>query len=134
MEEESRGSPTPTPPEVNPIDNEMPVIHLWSPESFHEEQFIVGNESGLTILFNSLSEVLEKRKSGVIKDKLFTNDGEGYDLHIIITEDVDPLAIPYTESYAAEHRENAIYPYQMIDPVPLPGVNPLNHHAKKRSD
>jgi hypothetical protein len=89
----------------------MKIVHLWSPMSFHEPQWVVGNKAGLQALRDAIDIALKTHGSACAE--VFTNDGEGYDLgvHCIADSDIDNLAVPYTESYAKEHREHAVFPW-----------------------
>lgn len=89
-----------------------PIIHLWSPGSWHEPQYIIGNKTGLEQLAALIEKVL-KQKDSRATSEFFINDGEGHDIVVkcVPEKDVYTIAAPYTEEYAQEHRENAIYPY-----------------------
>jgi hypothetical protein len=93
-------------------ENTYPVIHLWSPPSWHEDQYIVGNREGLEELVKLLQKVLAEEKE-VHQEEFFTCDGEGYSLVVIHNEDDVNMAVPYTESIASEKRKNAIFPYDV---------------------
>lgn len=88
-----------------------PLIHLWPGASFHEDGYIIGNRRGITTLMSYCRAALEN--GGPEQVEVMAGDGEGYTLHIIISEEEIRLALPYTESYAVEKRENAIYPWDM---------------------
>lgn len=89
----------------------MPIIHLYPNQSFHEPAYIVGNEEGLRALRAIIDVALVKRKAS---SEVFCNDGEGYDLHVIIAKDTGILAVPYTEEFAKERRENVKWPWEKI--------------------
>ena len=42
-----------------------------------------------------------------------TTDGEGYNLLVAVIEDMDKLALPYTDDFARERRKNVKYPHQL---------------------
>jgi hypothetical protein len=86
-----------------------PLIHLWPGASFHEDVYIVGNRRGLEKIKARIDSVLNS--GGPEKTEVMTADGEGYSIHIILAEDDTKLALPYTEDYAKENRENVIYPW-----------------------
>jgi hypothetical protein len=100
--------------------NDIELVHLWPGASFHEDGFIVGSRKGLTLLMNYLRATLEN--GGPERFEVMTGDGEGYTLHIILSEEEIRLAVPYSESYAKENRENAIYPWDMVDSGKYAGV------------
>jgi hypothetical protein len=95
-------------------DTSFPVVHIWSPESFHDTSYIVGNYEGLERLYMEIGTVLNKKK-GKVTTELFVTDGEGFDMEVILVEDkdLDKIAVPYQESYAEEKREHAVYPWDM---------------------
>jgi hypothetical protein len=95
----------------NDMNDEL-LIHLWPGAAFHEDGYIVGSRKGMTLLMNYLHAALEN--GGPEKIEVMTGDGEGYYLHIILSEEEIRLALPYTESYAVEKRKNAIYPWDMV--------------------
>jgi hypothetical protein len=88
------------------------IIHLWPGASFHEDGFIVGNRKGLHTLQAYIRAALEN--GGPENPEFFTADGEGYTIHIILSED-ENIALPYTEGYARENRKNAIYPWDQVN-------------------
>lgn len=88
-----------------------PLIHLWPGASFHEDGHIIGNRKGITALMNYCRAALEN--GGPEQVEVMTGDGEGYTLHIIISEEEIRLALPYTEYFAMENRKDAIYPWNM---------------------
>jgi len=88
-----------------------PLIHLWPGASFHEDGYIVANRTGLKYLLHVVETALKTSKS--VRIEAMTGDGEGYTLHIIPSEEEIRLALPYTDDYAEESRENAIYPWDM---------------------
>ena len=87
-----------------------PIIHLWQPGSFHEEQYIIGNRDGLEQLQKLIQRALEKH-DGKTSAEFSVSDGEGYTLIVRCTENIDKLAVPYSEPFAKENRETAIYPW-----------------------
>jgi len=93
-----------------------PVLHVYSQYSFHDEAVIIGNLKGLKILHETIGKVIENNSHLEFGEGM-TNDGEGYDIIVIKEEDEDilnRLAVPYSAEYAAENRENAIDPYDLI--------------------
>ncbi len=92
------------------------IIHLWSNNAFHDEAYIVCNKKGLRQLRDELNRMLEQEVAhGEIET--MCNDGEGYDLHVIVAEGPDgwmpvETALPYIdEDFGAEKRANAVYPW-----------------------
>ena len=94
----------------------MKVIHLWAGASFHEDGYIVGNKEGLESLRRAIDYALVNSDCDVSTSntEVSASDGEGYDLHIILTKDTDKIALPYTEDFAEEQRDDAVYPWHMV--------------------
>ena len=94
----------------------MKVVHLWAGASFHEDGYIVGNKEGLEALrraidyaiVNSDCDQSDSKTNGVS-----ISDGEGYDIHVIITKNTHEIALPYTASFATERRFGCKYPWDM---------------------
>lgn len=90
----------------------VPILHLYSPAAFHEPQGIAGNREGLERLMDAIKLALEL--GDISQCGLYqTSDGEGYDLFVSLVpeSDVVKMALPYTEDYAKEHREGAVWPW-----------------------
>ena len=83
------------------------MLHVYSQEAWHDEAFIVGTHYDLQRLRDLLNAVLARtRKEGIegtpAKIETFTNDGEGYSLHIILAteKEMHGYSLPYTGDYA----------------------------------
>lgn len=88
-----------------------PIIHIRAQQAHHDDAYIVCNYAGVKALHAALSKAIVE---GVDQQcEVSTTDGEGYDIHIIVTER-DDIALPYTEDYAKEHRENVVWPWEMV--------------------
>jgi hypothetical protein len=98
----------------------MKVVHLWAGEIFHEEGYIVGNKEGLEALRRAIDYAIVNSDCDMCDSKTFhisTCDGEGYDIHVVVTKNTDEIALPYTHEYATERRDNALYPWQMVEKI-----------------
>ncbi|MDD5453938.1 MAG: hypothetical protein PHW62_00360 [Candidatus Ratteibacteria bacterium] len=75
-------------------DNTFPVIQLYSPDVWHDEQAMVMNEEGR-------KKLIEALQSGATKVVIpaFVNDGEGYYLciHVIPDKEIEKFKSPYTD-------------------------------------
>ena len=69
---------------------DWPIIHLYGPYSPHEEQIIACNEAGLA----ALKQLVNGEDNHV---EVFTDDGEGYSLCLLVTQDTQKLPDPYTD-------------------------------------
>jgi hypothetical protein len=94
------------------MNDDFPVVHLWSPEYFHDDSYVVGNYEGLMKLRNAIDKAI---KEGNGKEEVFISDGEGYDLNVIRSDNIDHIAVPYLDEIAAENRENAVYPWDVSE-------------------
>ncbi len=94
-----------------PTNNIPPVLHLWSPEYFHSEGYVVGNYEGLIRLRNVIDNAIT---NGFSMDSVYIGDGEGYNLYVFRFDNIMHAAVPYRDDIAAEQRERAIYPWDMV--------------------
>ena len=67
-----------------------PIIHLYGPYSPHDEQIIACNDAGLA----ALKQLVNGDDNHV---EVFTDDGEGYFLCLLVTEETNKLPSPYTD-------------------------------------
>jgi hypothetical protein len=81
------------------LDN---VIHVYPGEAWHCDGYIVGEKSGLLRLRKAIDAALESENNpGMGVAPAFVNDGEGYNLFVICTdEETDYLSVPYTSEDA----------------------------------
>lgn len=78
---------------VDPRYN-WPIIQLHSPETWHDDQVIVLNAEGR----RQLKALLDSDGQSLFA---MTSDGEGFDLVVLETEDIDKYPLPYTHESAA---------------------------------
>ncbi len=69
---------------------DWPIIHLYGPYAPHEEQIIACNEAGLA----ALKQLINGDDNHV---EVFTDDGEGYSLCLLVTQETQKLPDPYTD-------------------------------------
>lgn len=85
-----------------PGEFDMPdFCHVYSSGAWHEDAFIVAGTDALLKIKETIDKALQ---SGQSSCALFVNDGEGFDLIIVKTDDPaikNKLRVPYTEDYAA---------------------------------
>jgi len=91
-----------------------PLLHIHGQPSWQDEAYILGNRAGLLALRTAIDAALEHGE-GVAE--VMVADGEGYSV-FAMWEDArwdspawERLAVPYTASYAAENRDDAIWPW-----------------------
>lgn len=85
------------------------TIHIYSQQAHHDDAYIVCTKEGLRAL-RVMLDVADVK--GAATSPMMCTDGEGYDLHIIVTERED-IALPYTEDYAKEDRKKAVWPWEL---------------------
>ena len=73
---------------------DWPIIHLYGPYSPHDEQIIACNDAGLA----ALKQLVNGDDNHV---EVFTDDGEGYSLCLLVTQETQKVPSPYAdkESY-----------------------------------
>ena len=72
-------------------NSDWPIIHLYGPDWPHGEQIIACNEAGLQLL-----QQLVLRERNPVEP--FTDDGEGFNLCLLVTEETEKLPSPYTDT------------------------------------
>lgn len=87
-----------------------PTIHIYSQQAHHDDAYIVCTKEGLRAL-RVMLDVADVK--GAATFPAMCNDGEGYDLHIIVTERED-IALPYTGVFAKENRGNVVWPWELV--------------------
>ena len=98
------------------MQKDIPLVHIYSQEQWHDESYIVGNRLGLQAIRDTLNEAIDKGKSEAL---LYTSDGEGYYVRIISDDSGwqgefwDNLEMPYTQGIAAEPRDNDVSPWSV---------------------
>jgi len=77
------------------------IVHVYAQGAWHDEAYICGTREALQQLRTAVDDAL-KKGSGVTQQS--TNDGEGYDIHIIVAtgEQAMKLQLPYTNDIAAD--------------------------------
>lgn len=78
------------------MSDSYPILHLYSPASYHQEQVVLGNRAGLEALRNAVNAALAGGFS--VTDACETGDGEGYHLLVKMLDDdaMQTVRTPYT--------------------------------------
>lgn len=87
------------------------TLHVYGPRLYHDDAFLVGSRAALEQAKAAIEEALE---SGGATRILFANDGEGFHFGVICVDDensLDSLAVPYTQDFAQEKRDEALHPH-----------------------
>jgi len=87
-----------------------PLIHILPQESWHSHAAIVGNKEGLTLLrelidavVNGADVVSSGKMSGGVQ--VFCNDGEGYNITVLVRPDMSDVPLGYTSYHAKDNRD-----------------------------
>lgn len=67
-----------------------PILHVYGQDAEHEPVFIVGSMAGLRLLRDALDAAL---RAGNARVTAACQDGEGFDLHCIVTD--EETRLPY---------------------------------------
>jgi hypothetical protein len=72
------------------------TMHIFGQSCPHDEVYIVGDREALEALRRAIERALGDNRSHSVS---FTNDGEGYDVHVIQADaaTADNLMLPYTD-------------------------------------
>lgn len=70
------------------------VLHLYAQYSHHDDAQIMGDRESLIALREAIDQALAKDEEIVME--AFTNDGEGYQVHVTCLDCLDSLLLPYT--------------------------------------
>lgn len=97
------------------MTDDSAYLHLYGQEQWHGDAYIIGNTAGLKALRDAIDRALANEK-GADSLSAFVNDGEGYYTGVVKIdkpEDFDRLAVPYNDEIAQDHRDDAIWPWQI---------------------
>ncbi len=83
--------------------NKLKFLNIYGQPFHHVEAQIVGNLAALEELYDALEEVFTSSDRKVKTKGLFTTDGEGYDIEIILLPDnpLDPAWKEYEPEYTS---------------------------------
>ena len=90
----------------------MKEVHIFAQGAWHEEAYIVGEKESLKLLRDTLTRAIDA-EDGMSSQELSTNDGEGYDVHVVSLskEAMNKMGLPYTAEVALDERETATWPW-----------------------
>ena len=79
------------------------IVHIYGQHSWHTNAIILGNRKGIMALRNAINIALDKTE-GRGAQRVYINDGEGYNIEIQIVEnkEIDKIHVPYTADYAQD--------------------------------
>ena len=107
------------------MDNSLSLLHVHAQWEWHEPAFILGNKTGLLALRNAIDVAIQQGSGRALT---MTRDGEEYVIYVLMdnsdwqSESWRQAALPYTDSSAAEAREEAVWPWARTD---LLGTSPI---------
>lgn len=90
------------------------VAHVYPQRLWHDSACVVGDDAALRALGRAVKQALLEGR-GVCET--FTADGEGYDIVVVRLRDPglwDLLRLPYVGDCAADRREEAIGPRELL--------------------
>lgn len=86
-------------------EKDPPLVHIYPQVAWHDDVYIIANEEGLLALQTAIDKALKKGKSVA---RVFTADGEGYGVKVLLhsagwpSEEWKTLALPYTADYTKD--------------------------------
>lgn len=88
-----------------------PVAHLHAQGRPHDEAYVVADEAGLRALQGAIARALDAA-DGTGEARVFTADGEGYDLVVLLSgpHDLAIVELPYADADALDPRPEAVHP------------------------
>ncbi|MDO8671127.1 MAG: hypothetical protein Q7O66_06810 [Dehalococcoidia bacterium] len=94
--------------------DEPKYLHIYGPDWHHDDAYIMGDRAALEALRAAIDRVLmfaANPGTSVESDEFFVGDGEGFTAYVLLyKDDFGHVAEPYTEDYARETREHAVWP------------------------
>jgi len=100
--------------DVVSVSDPGPLMHVFGQSHYHSEVHIVLNRASLVDLKSAIEGLLYGDKQQT--RTMFCNDGEGFELTLLIREtNWDERGVPYTSDYASEKREKAIWPWEEVE-------------------
>jgi hypothetical protein len=95
------------------MDSEDNTLHIYSPEWWHNDAFVIGTRPALVALKAAIDTALA---DGAGSTESFVNDGEGFTVAVILTDEagMNRLNAPYTDEVAMDHLENHTYPTKFL--------------------
>lgn len=93
----------------------MNTLHVYAQSQWHDDAFVAGDRKSLEDLRSAIDRALA-HGDGRAKATSFTNDGEGFDVHVLLLDDktMDRLALPYTDEIASEKKDAALWPASLL--------------------
>lgn len=100
---------------------QLPMIHIYGQDRWHEPAQIIGNRRGLEMLRDAIDGAL---RSGIEEAEVYATDGEGYGIAVVELCDslMNEMPLPYTDPDAVPQQ----------GPWPEIVRNHLNDWTKKR--
>lgn len=96
-------------------DENMPILHVYSPVGYHDRTFISGSRAGLEVLKAAIERALAGEKPGKDVPVYFCNNGEGGDLVVEAFDQAtaERLYLPYVdETCNVGQDEDAVKPWE----------------------
>lgn len=89
------------------------TLHIYGQTIWHDEAYIAGTPEALSLLRDAIDEAL---RTGSGKAECFVCDGEGYRVDVVATDDenMDKMAVPYTDQIAEAPAGNNFGPWSLL--------------------
>lgn len=94
-------------------DRDYGVLHIFPQYAHHCEAYIAGTRSELLALRDTIDEALALGDGEMLT---FANDGEGYDVCVVMVSDDEAQQMPtaYTGDYAQDTDERRRHPWRIL--------------------
>ena len=77
-------------------------LHIYGQQTPHDTIYIIGTRTALATLAHDLFRAVYQPSPEIVTHGFFTEDGEGFSLHIRAEKSLADFVVPYTdEAYAA---------------------------------
>lgn len=85
-------------------------LHIYAQDTWHTPATIIGDRAAISALINTLQKALNENEEVVHTKEFTVNDGEGYDVRVILLENNDiwnNIKYPYSDP-DCDHRNGKI--------------------------
>lgn len=89
------------------------LMHIYAQDSWHQPATIVGNRAALERLVETIQSALDTGQGSTFELETFANDGEGYEVRVMVINDTDmwaQIATPYTDEMCQGTNAGKVYP------------------------
>ena|SRR5581483_4912439 len=90
-----------------------PTLHVFNQYCMHDDVWLRGNRDALKRLRDTIDSLLAQPDGSSEAVGFWTNDGEGYNVYIINSDDWEATALPYRADWCAPS-ESDTFPWDEI--------------------